>query len=145
MQNPKSSNLTDLIQQVEQSVADASMQTARVRAAQQKSHVRRHFAKTAVFLALAGGAYFVWHAYAPPSESQVAEDLEKVLDMTKASVDAAKASSGAPPAAIPNASLAAVVVYEPGQQDYKLSASVMGIRVTLQRDGSKTRDTEDSK
>ena len=42
-------------------------------------------------------------------------------------------------------SLAAVVVYEPGQQDYKLSATVMGVRVILERDGSKTRDTSESK
>lgn len=102
-------------------------------------------ATAAVFAGLILCAYYVWHANAPPSRLQVAEDLERVLDMAKASVDAAKSGSGALPAAIPNASLAAVVVYEPGQQDYKLSATVMGVRVTLERDGSKTRDISGSK
>ena len=72
------------------------------------------------------------HGYYKPIDGSVVEP-------------AAKSGSGTLPASIPNASLAAVVVYEPGQQDYKLSATVMGVRVTLERDGSKTRDTSESK
>jgi hypothetical protein len=144
--NSHSSNLTDLIRQAERAVADTSARAARMRVpAEKASFQRRYFVATGAFLALCTAVYVLWQGYAPPSKARVAQDLERVLDMAKASVDAAKSSSGALPAAIPNASLAAVVVYEPDQQGYKLSTTVMGVRVTLERDGSKTRDVSGSK
>ena len=143
--NANPSNLTDLIQQAEQSVADASRQAPHVRAPREQSNFKGHVLALAVVVGFAVCTYFFWHGNAPPSRERVAKDLERVLDMAKASVDAAKSGSGTLPASIPNASLAAVVVYEPGQQDYKLSATVMGVRVILERDGSKTRDTSESK
>jgi hypothetical protein len=44
------------------------------------------------------------------------------------------------PDALPNASLAAVVQYEPDSNEYKLVATMMGVRVTLQKNGSKSTD-----
>lgn len=83
----------------------------------------------------------VWDAISPPSSQKTARDLEAVVDAARRSVEEARTQTGRLPEALPNASLASVVVYEPGTSDYRLSATIMGVRVTLQSDGQKTTET----
>lgn len=91
-----------------------------------------------VILAYCG--HWLWVALRPPPQQQVVHDLEMAVDQARTSVEAAKSSTGDLPEALPNASLAAVVRYEPDKDDYKLVATMMGVRVTLQRNGAKTTD-----
>lgn len=83
----------------------------------------------------------LWRELAPPSSQKTASDLEAVVDAARQSVEEARTQTGRLPEALPNASLASVVVYEPGTSDYRLSATIMGVRVTLQSNGQKTTET----
>lgn len=93
---------------------------------------------------VAAGLYLghgLWRYHAAPTNERVAQDLERALNLARTAIEAARASTGVLPKALPNASLAAVVQYQPDQDDYKLVATMMGVRITLQKDGSKSTDT----
>lgn len=83
----------------------------------------------------------LWTALAPPSTGQTARDLEAVVDAARQSVEAARSRTGQLPSALPNAALASVVRYEPDAGSYRLSASIMGVRVSLEPDGHKVTVT----
>ena len=86
--------------------------------------------------------YLAWWSFAPLPAGRVASDLEAVIEAARLSVEKAKGETGRLPDSLPNAALAAVVRYERGQSDYRLSTSVLGVRVTLERDGSKIVDRD---
>ena len=81
--------------------------------------------------------YSIWTQFAPPSADIVARDLERVIDTARDSVEKSKSETGQLPEVLPSASLGSVVRYERGQSDYQLSATMLGVRVTLARDGKK--------
>jgi len=76
----------------------------------------------------------------PPSQKEVAHDLEAVLDRAHDVIETAKAESGELPEALPNAALASVVEYEHDRTGYQLTATIMGVKVTMERSGRKTTD-----
>lgn len=91
-------------------------------------------------VAAAIGVYGLWTQVSNPSAAQVGADLGQALDLARASVEEARRSTGALPETLPNASLASVVYYERRSSDYRLSASVGGVRVMIEWDGSKKID-----
>lgn len=93
----------------------------------------------AVFLVLVavGSAYAAWRVFAPPSAAAVERDPSHVVESARQSVGAAKASSGSLPDVLPNDSLSALVRYEHAAEDYTLSSTMLGLRVTIGRDGNK--------
>lgn len=80
----------------------------------------------------------LWSELRPPGAADIARDLEAIVARARDVIEAARGATGELPAALPNAALASVVRYEKGQKDYRLSATAMGVRVTLEPDG-KTR------
>ena len=77
---------------------------------------------------------------APPGKGAVARDLDKAVELARNAVDDARKTTGELPATLPNAALASVVSYEPAGTQYRLAATIMGVRVTLEPNGSKTVD-----
>ncbi len=95
-----------------------------------------------VLLAAAAFAlYQLWSVFAPPSTGQTTRDLEAAVDAARQSIEDERSRTGRLPEALPNAALASVVRYEPDASTYKLSATILGVRVTLQSDGQKTTET----
>jgi hypothetical protein len=80
----------------------------------------------------------LWSELRPPGAADIARDLEAIVARARDAIEGARGASGELPAALPNAALASVVRYEKGQKEYRLSATAMGVRVTLEPDG-KTR------
>jgi hypothetical protein len=78
----------------------------------------------------------IWSSLQPPAREQVARDLQATLQSAHESIEQSANESGKLPGAIPSASLSTVVRYEPALGTYTLSATVLGVRVTLQRDGA---------
>lgn len=79
----------------------------------------------------------------PPSQKQIAEDLQTVLDRARDAIETSKAEAGKLPDALPNAALASVVKYEHDNTDYQLTATIMGVKVTMERSGRKTTELGD--
>lgn len=134
-QKPQDDELAALIRQAE------GVAAGQARRAEPK-HAGPGVAKPAMVVVLGLVAicagYAVWAMLAPPSADMVARDLQVVVEAARESIEKARGESGRLPDSLPNASLGAVVRYEHGTSDYSLSASVLGIRVTLQRDGRKS-------
>lgn len=90
---------------------------------------------------IAVALHSVWTAWMPPSAQQTARDLEAVVDAARQSVESVRSRTGQLPSALPNAALASVVRYEPDAGSYRLSATIMGVRVSLEPDGQKVTVT----
>lgn len=138
--DPIAPSLSELIRQADESVTEASARLSS-NPKLRRAFLGRRIVIVTLLAALGFFGYTVWRHAAPPPKSSIADDLEYAVDLAKTAIDAAKSRTGELPAAIPNASIASVVRYENDAQGYKLSATMMGVRVTLERDGSKTRDT----
>lgn len=127
-------------------ISQAESVTEKQTAARSIDHSRTTSRTVPVVLAgvLAIGLVYTAHSFrahwGPPNDARVVHDLGVAIDAAKTLVDNVKLDTGALPDALPNASLAAVVRYQPRETDYRLSASAMGVRVTLEWDG--TRKTE---
>lgn len=93
----------------------------------------------ATVIAITGSS--LWSLLAPVSTQQVKHDLESAVDQARTVIDASRAKDGELPETLPNAALASVVRYEPDAGGYRLIASMMGVRVTLERDGKKSMET----
>ncbi len=141
MAGPSPSDGTDL----EALIQKAHHETLRAERGPQVPPPRRALAGRlwgALLLAVAAFAlHALWSAFAPPSTSQTARDLEAAVDAARKSVEAERSRTGRLPDALPNAALASVVRYEPEVSTYKLSATILGVRVTLETDGRKTTET----
>jgi hypothetical protein len=117
-----------------------------------KAAERRRRAKSALNLTPVLGvvlaaliAFALWSIYsrlAPPGAATIERDLDAVVEQARVAIEAARKENGQLPDALPNASLASVVQYQHGSQDYQLSATIMGIRVTLAPGGKKTVEKE---
>ena len=81
----------------------------------------------------------VWGRLAPPSEAQVAQDLEKTVAQAKQIIDASRKETGQLPETLP-AAMASVVRYDKADTAYTLSATVLGVRVTMKSDGMMSTD-----
>lgn len=90
----------------------------------------------ALVLLVAWIARDIWSSLQPPALEQVARDLQATLHSARDSIEQSAGESGKLPDAIPSASLSTVIQYEPAMGTYTLSATVLGVRVTLQRDGT---------
>lgn len=87
------------------------------------------------FVAICGwGLYAFW---APISASQVERDLDMAIDQARQAVEASRGPGGELPSALPNAALSQIVIYQPDSGGYRLEGSIMGLRISLERDGSK--------
>lgn len=84
--------------------------------------------------------YSIWKNTGTPGDAQIARDLDIALEKAHAAVEDVKSKTGALPETLPNAALASVVDYDPQQGSYQLTANMLGVRVTLQRDGKKTTE-----
>ena len=93
---------------------------------------------TILLAIIAASLAALWSELRPPGTSDIERDLEAVVARARDAIEAARGTSGELPAAVPNAALASVVRYEKGQNEYRLSATAMGVRVTREPDG-KTR------
>ncbi len=132
---PDSDDLSSLI---EAASREAAREPAGRLAAQ---HVRRRPAgipmlALATLLVISAG-WALWTHLGPPGTAQVQADLENTIELARQSVDDARRGSGALPAALPNAALAAVVDYTPSASGYRLETSMLGIHVTLEADGTR--------
>lgn len=105
----------------------------------------RTLAMLVLAVAAVFSAYGIWTRIADPSAAKVSADLGQAIDLARASVEEVRKNTGALPETLPNASLASVVNYERRNTDYRLSASVVGVRVTIGWDGSKNIDMESGK
>lgn len=86
---------------------------------------------------LVGVGWAIYLHFAPVPKSQVQRDLEAAVEQARLSVEAAREPGGKLPQALPNAALARIVDYQPQDSGYRLEASILGVRVTLERDGSR--------
>lgn len=97
------------------------------------------------WLALAGGlawgGYALYGQLAPPRPATVAKDLDKVIAQAQALVERTRERTGALPDTLPSSALASVVQYQREGGGYRLTAAVMGVRVTLEPGGQKTTQT----
>ena len=134
-QTPSEDELAVLIQQAE---GVASRQARRVELKQASPGVAKPALGAFLGLVAACAGYAIWAMMTPPSADKVARDLEAAVEAARQSIEKAKDESGRLPDALPNASLGSLVRYQRVREEYSLSASVLGIRVTLQRDGSKS-------
>jgi hypothetical protein len=132
--NADSAELTNLINQAKHEV---SSQLERQRAqARRKSNPMMRLAIPFTALLLLGYLSFrIWADHTPPSKEKVEADLERILYAARDTIEAARDTDGKLPESIPNASIAAVVQYHADAQKYKLSTTILGVRVTLEQGG----------
>lgn len=94
-----------------------------------------------VLLALfVGCVYWLVSISRPPPKKQVAEDLRQVLSQARDSVEASRDETGTLPPALPDAALAALADYEVEGDKYRLSATLLGVRVSMEWDGKVHED-----
>ena len=136
MPSPEPQDLSSLISKAEKAVSTA----ARSRARKARPRVGS-FLASVLAVALAGAAAFAGYEvralHAPPSTARVVKDLGTAVDLARDMIEELRRSSGALPEALPSASLAAVVFYEVSGSGYRLSATMGGIRMTMEPDGSR--------
>ncbi len=141
--SPSPQDLNALIEQAQTSVsgkrATAQARVEHATAAARRPSVVGPVLKIALLLAAAYAVFTIWQAFAPPSPGKVEHDLDMAINAAHDVIEKTKADTGDLPDALPNAALAAVVRYEPEptKVGYTLSATIMGIRVTLEPSGRK--------
>ena len=126
----------DLSALIRQAEGEASRQVRRAAPIQGPSVAKPALGAILIVLAIYA-VYSLWAMFAPPSADKVAHDLDAAVEAAHSLVEKSKSESGQLPETLPSASLGSVVRYEHGQSDYRLSATILGIRVTLERDGKK--------
>lgn len=133
-----SDNLSELISQAE----NTSQQQAEARpAAKRKPIPFRLIFGVLLASVVAYAGTKISAALSPPTQKEVAHDLEVVIDKAHDAIEAAKTKTGELPDALPNAALASVVRYDHDKDTYSLSATILGIRVTLEPGGKKKTET----
>lgn len=90
---------------------------------------------TILLVIIAASLAALWSELRPPGTADIARDLEAIVARARDAIEAARGASGELPAALPNAAMASVVRYEKNQNEYRLSATAMGVRVTREPDG----------
>jgi hypothetical protein len=141
MSNHEANDLSALIQQAARQVkGEAAIQVARDKATE-PSRRPRIVAQALLLGLICYLGYGAVRLLTPPPASQVASDLEIAVDAARALVESAKATNGTLPEALPSASLASVVAYSHDRDRYQLSATILGVKVTLEQDGKKTIET----
>ncbi len=138
MNEAKPADYSALITKAEKAVTPKAGENRRERSAK-PGHGR-----LVLVAALAGVALFAaasaWTHLAPPGKDAVARDLDKAVELARTAVDEARKANGELPSTLPSAALASVVSYEPAGTQYRLAATIMGVRVTLEPNGRKTVD-----
>jgi hypothetical protein len=131
-------DLSELLQQAESQV----QRQAEARPARKRNPppYRAIFSTLLVCLIVYSG-YKVIAVFAPPDQQQATHDLEAVIEKAHVLVDKVKAETGELPDTLPNAALASVVRYDHDKDTYSLTATILGIRVTLEPGGKKKTET----
>lgn len=121
----------------------ASREVSRTRATPSRPAAKRRplVVPALAVAALLAAAGLLWFQFKSPSVSRVQRDLEAAVDSARQSIETVRSSNGALPPALPNAALAQVVGYAQEANGYRLVATMMGVRVTMELDGSKRIDT----
>lgn len=131
----------DLASLIEKAQAEATRARPQPVAAPVRRPVGRAVALAVLLVMLAAALHVLWDDLFTPPVRQTTRDLEAAVDAARESIERAKAQTGQLPTALPNAALATVVRYEPEAGGYRLSATIMGVRVTLEPDGRKKTET----
>ena len=129
----------DLSALIRQAEGEVSRQTRQTRPASSGLDLKKLLVPALLSVA-AYCTYAVWAQFAPPSPDKVALDLDLAIEAARDSVEKSKSETGQLPEVLPGAALGSVVRYERGTNDYRLSASILGVQVTLERDGRKTTE-----
>ena len=128
------SNLADLISRAE--VQAQRHETLRRVTPRRDSRQMSRMVLIAALLAVTTYACLQLHtALAPPNSEDVARDLQQLIEKSHALIERERQASGVLPGTLPSATLASVVDYEVTGREYRLSANVLGVRVTLDFDG----------
>ncbi len=129
--------LADLIQRAEVQAAGSDSRTSTTTA----SRTRRLLGGAALLVLIMYLAHVSWSRLGGPTEQQTAQDLEQAVQAAGAVVEDARRQTGKLPDVLPRSELASVVQYEPAGGSYTLSATILGVRVTLQSDGTTKTET----
>lgn len=132
-------DLSSLINEAEKQIDHRDQTVARVSRPRKKLPLGYILAGL-LWAVIAFMGFKLWQQIRPPAEQQIEQDLDAVIEQAHAAIETAKADTGELPDALPDAALASVVGYEHDREGYKLTATIMGIRVTLERDGKKTTE-----
>jgi hypothetical protein len=111
-QHDDASDLSDLINRARDSVElDEARRATRVRTESPLKRLLPGLVGVVFVVSLMLAADSIWHHVAPRSEQKAVDDLVKLIDQARASVEAARSQLGRLPERLPNASLAGVVRY----------------------------------
>lgn len=135
--NQNNADSAELAKLINQAKHELSSQLERQHAqARRKSNSMVRLAMPFTALLLIGYLSFhIWSDHTPPSKEKIEADLERILYEARDTIEVARKADGKLPESIPNASIAAIVQYDSDAQKYKLSTTIMGVRVTLEQDG----------
>ncbi len=138
MSSPTPNDYSALISQASAEV-DKKAQAQQLRESRRKKNTGQQIAVAVCTLVVSIAGYQIWSRLAPPGDKQVAKDLENTVEQARAVIDQTRKETGQLPDALP-AAMASVVRYEKTDKAYKLSATVLGVRVTMESDGPKRTD-----
>lgn len=131
---------SDLVSQVEKQVQHKADEVQAATAAKAPTLPVSWILPAGLVLLVGWLGMTAWTAMNPPPEAQVSQELDQIVEQARGAVEAAKAENGALPDALPNAALSNVVAYDHDNDTYQLTATIMGVRVTLARDGRKSTE-----
>lgn len=111
-QSNGSQDLSDLINRAQDKVElDHARRVTRVQAESPLKRMLPGVVGVVFVVSLVLAADSIWHHVAPRSEQKAVDDLVKLIDQARDSVEAARTRLGRLPERLPNASLAGVVRY----------------------------------
>lgn len=139
MDAPPPGNSFDAL--INQASADAKEKdiARKERAGRKKNAYASRIGPVVATIAIVLSLVSIWNRLAPPSERQLASDLEQIVDQARLFIDESRSANGELPEGLP-AGLASVVQYEHAGKTYRLTATVLAVRVTLESDGSRRTD-----
>lgn len=104
-----------------------------------KASAHRAWVQPALTIAgLIFAAIQLWPLTRAHSAEQIARDLDTIVELARAAIEASRTAQGRLPDALPNAALAGLVAYTPAGNGYQLFAASGPVAVTLDVDGKKT-------
>lgn len=140
--DPRRDALQDLIDQAgQEAVRQGSVPPVRASGASRAPWLRWIVAGATVLAAI-HTADLASRRWREPAADAAARDLAIVVQAAGRSVEAVRGQTGRLPEALPNPAHANLVRYKVTDGAYALSASVLGLRVTLQPDGTTKTEPE---
>ena len=136
--SPSGNDLDSLIGEASAAV-DKAENLRQTRASRRQRKLGPPIATAISLLIVAYAASTIWSRLAPPSDKQVEQDLAKTVTQAKAIIDQSRKETGQLPEALP-AAMASVVRYDKTDKAYTLSATILGVRVSMKSDGMMSTD-----